>query len=139
MDSFETRFNRQYQYPYLFINDEPFTDEFKAAVRRSTRAKVTFDLVPPELWETPKWINLTLVCFSPDKATSWPPQQRQHQTCDHACCQHMRLHGMQAGEKMKELEAQGVLYGGVESYHKMCRYGHGSYFQRKPYCAVFGC
>jgi hypothetical protein len=81
MDSFETRFNRQYQYPYLFINDEPFTDEFQATVRRSTRAKVTFDLVPPELWETPKWINRTLVCFSPDNATSWPPQQRQNQTC----------------------------------------------------------
>jgi hypothetical protein len=37
---------------------------------------------------------------------------------------------------MKELEAQGVLYGGVESYHKMCRYGHGSYSQRNTYRAV---
>jgi alpha 1,2-mannosyltransferase len=25
----EDRFNRKYQYPYVFLNEEPFTDEFK--------------------------------------------------------------------------------------------------------------
>lgn len=61
MESFEERFNHRYQYPYLMINDVPFTNEFKSTVMRTTRAKVTFDMVPPELWETPKWINMTLV------------------------------------------------------------------------------
>ena len=28
----EARFNAQYQYPYVFLNDEEFTDEFKACV-----------------------------------------------------------------------------------------------------------
>ena len=28
----EDRFNRQYRYPYVFLNDEPFTDEFKECV-----------------------------------------------------------------------------------------------------------
>lgn len=30
---------------------------------------------------------------------------------------------LQAKERMDDLEAKGVLYGGVESYHKMCRCG----------------
>jgi len=25
----EDRFNRKYRYPYVLLNDEPFTDEFK--------------------------------------------------------------------------------------------------------------
>jgi len=25
----EDRFNNQYHYPYVFLNEEPFTDEFK--------------------------------------------------------------------------------------------------------------
>ena len=28
----EARFNRKYRYPYVFLNDEPFTDEFKECV-----------------------------------------------------------------------------------------------------------
>ena len=32
----ETRFNAQYQYPYVFLNDEEFTDEFKACVTMFT-------------------------------------------------------------------------------------------------------
>ena len=30
--SIEDRFNRNYQYPYVFLNDEPFTEEFKRFV-----------------------------------------------------------------------------------------------------------
>jgi len=30
--SIEDRFNRKYRYPYVFLNEEPFTDEFKEYV-----------------------------------------------------------------------------------------------------------
>jgi alpha 1,2-mannosyltransferase len=30
--SIEDRFNRDYHYPYVFLNDEPFTDDFKRFV-----------------------------------------------------------------------------------------------------------
>ena len=30
--SIEDRFNRGYQYPYVFLNEEPFTDDFKRFV-----------------------------------------------------------------------------------------------------------
>ena len=33
----EARFNAQYQYPYVFLNDEEFTDEFKACVMMSIK------------------------------------------------------------------------------------------------------
>ena len=29
----EDRFNRRYHYPWVFLNDEPFSDEFKRCVR----------------------------------------------------------------------------------------------------------
>jgi hypothetical protein len=29
IQSMEDRFNRRFNYPYVFLNDEPFTDEFK--------------------------------------------------------------------------------------------------------------
>jgi len=30
--SIEDRFNRKFRYPYVFLNEEPFTDEFKESV-----------------------------------------------------------------------------------------------------------
>lgn len=32
IQSIEDRFNRRYNYPYVFLNDEEFTDEFKEYV-----------------------------------------------------------------------------------------------------------
>jgi alpha 1,2-mannosyltransferase len=32
MKQMEDRFNKKYNYPYVFLNEEPFTDEFKTCV-----------------------------------------------------------------------------------------------------------
>jgi alpha 1,2-mannosyltransferase len=32
MKQIEDRFNRKFQYPYVFLNDEPFTQSFKECV-----------------------------------------------------------------------------------------------------------
>lgn len=32
LEQMETRFNRRYNYPYVFLNDEPFTESFKAII-----------------------------------------------------------------------------------------------------------
>lgn len=29
MHAVEDRFNKEYKYPYVFLNEEPFSDEFK--------------------------------------------------------------------------------------------------------------
>ena len=54
----EDRFNRKFGYPWVFLNDEPFTDDFKAAVASMTRSKVYFGTIPREHWSYPKWVDL---------------------------------------------------------------------------------
>ncbi|KAJ2716595.1 hypothetical protein H4R19_000548 [Coemansia spiralis] len=57
MRQLEDRFNRQYNYPYIFVNDVPFTDEFKQGVRDVTRAQVQFGTLDHDSWKVPEWIN----------------------------------------------------------------------------------
>lgn len=53
----EYRFNRKYNYPWIFLNDKPFTAEFKQGVKKMTRAPVYFGLVPKEHWSYPDYID----------------------------------------------------------------------------------
>ncbi|KAJ1657197.1 alpha 1,2-mannosyltransferase 2.4.1 [Dispira simplex] len=56
----EKKFNSKYKYPYVFLNDKPFTEMFKNTIRLMTKSDVTFGLVPKEHWSYPSWINQTL-------------------------------------------------------------------------------
>ncbi|KAI9253402.1 glycolipid 2-alpha-mannosyltransferase-domain-containing protein [Phascolomyces articulosus] len=58
---FEDRFNRKYQYPYVFLNDEPFTETFMNSIRQLTDATVEFGHVPESMWSVPNWVNQTLM------------------------------------------------------------------------------
>jgi alpha 1,2-mannosyltransferase len=58
MRELEDRFNRRYNYPYIFLNDQNFTQEFKDRVRYHTNADVKFGLVPKEHWSIPSWIDI---------------------------------------------------------------------------------
>ncbi|KAI8390989.1 glycolipid 2-alpha-mannosyltransferase-domain-containing protein [Radiomyces spectabilis] len=58
---FEDRFNRKYQYPYVFLNDVPFSDKFVRSISSMTDAKVEFGLVPSEMWSVPSFVNETLM------------------------------------------------------------------------------
>ncbi|CAK5279941.1 unnamed protein product [Mycena citricolor] len=72
MSQLEARFNHKFGYPYVFLNDVEFTEEFKRShLRRSgnhvlktssnvtalTKAPVQFGLVPPSHWNPPPWID----------------------------------------------------------------------------------
>ena len=57
MKQFEKNFNSKYNYPYIFMNDVPFTQEFMQKVLEATKSKVEFGQVPKEHWSIPKWIN----------------------------------------------------------------------------------
>ncbi|RUS33429.1 nucleotide-diphospho-sugar transferase [Jimgerdemannia flammicorona] len=54
---FEDRFNRKYGYPYVFLNDVPFTQEFKEIISNLTYANTTFGLIPQEMWGWPPWVE----------------------------------------------------------------------------------
>ncbi len=57
MRDLERTFNHKFNYPWLFLNDQPFTEEFMNSVRKNTKAQVRFEQVPEEHWEVPSWIN----------------------------------------------------------------------------------
>lgn len=56
---FEQRFNSKFGYPYVFLNDVPFNERFKTAMRKLSTNKMTFGTIPVEHWSYPSWINIT--------------------------------------------------------------------------------
>lgn len=53
----EDRFNRKFRYDWVFLNDEPFTEEFKNVVKSIVSGEAKFGLVPKEHWSYPAWID----------------------------------------------------------------------------------
>ncbi|KAI0471018.1 glycosyltransferase family 15 protein [Xylariaceae sp. FL0804] len=92
--SLERRFNRWFGYPIVFLNDEPWSPEFVAALNASTAAETIFDRVPQDRWLFPDWVD--------------------------------------AGDARQSIKRQGdrgVLYAGKETYHHMCRFFSGYFYQ----------
>lgn len=48
--SVERHFNQWFEYPYVLLNDKPFTQEFQDQVRSLTNAQVTFGTVDESQW-----------------------------------------------------------------------------------------
>lgn len=57
MDDVEKTFNSKFNYPWTFINDEPFSKEFKAKTREKTKAIINYEIIPQEHWVEPFWID----------------------------------------------------------------------------------
>ncbi|KAK7054875.1 hypothetical protein VNI00_003338 [Paramarasmius palmivorus] len=57
MQSVEDRFNKHYNYPWVLLNDEPFTDDFKKRISVITKAPISFGLIPKDHWFQPDWID----------------------------------------------------------------------------------
>ncbi|KAH8990426.1 glycosyltransferase family 15 protein [Lactarius hatsudake] len=55
----EDLFNHKYRYPWVFLNEQPFTEDFKRRVSILTSGPVYFGKIPDEHWYQPKWINET--------------------------------------------------------------------------------
>ncbi|KAI0123416.1 glycolipid 2-alpha-mannosyltransferase [Xylariales sp. AK1849] len=91
--SIERRFNQWFHYPYVFLNDEPWSDEFISTVRGMTNASTTFEVIPQESWTFPSWLDK-------DAAQASIDSQGKH----------------------------GVLYGGMTTYHHMCRFFSGAFY-----------
>lgn len=72
----EDRFNRRYNYPYVFLNEEEFSEDFKRCVLRIvfvyfilmygrfdsrirvlTPSRVEFGVIPRDHWYQPDWID----------------------------------------------------------------------------------
>lgn len=53
----EDRFNRKFQYDWVFLNDEEFTEEFKRVTSAMISGKTKYGLIPKEHWSFPEWID----------------------------------------------------------------------------------
>jgi alpha 1,2-mannosyltransferase len=70
----EDRFNKKFGYPYVFLNEQPFEENFiksvlsfvsivlfltssRSRVRELTDSSVEFGLIPKEHWYQPDWID----------------------------------------------------------------------------------
>lgn len=53
----EDRFNRKFNYDWVFLNDEPFTDEFKKLTSAIVSGKAKYGHIPKEHWLYPEWID----------------------------------------------------------------------------------
>lgn len=93
MKRFEKSFNSKFEYPYTFLNDEPFTENFMEKVRALTNAKVRFVQIPPDVWNKPASID----------------EEREE-------------------EAMDQMEEEDVAYAKLGSYHNMCRFYSGFFY-----------
>lgn len=94
MKSIERHFNRFWNYPYVFLNDGDFDDNFKETVQNYTNGGVEFGKIDPTMWGFPDWF---------DEET--------------------------AKEGIRKQGDAGIMYGGMESYHHMCRFYSGFFYK----------
>ncbi|KAL8941549.1 MAG: hypothetical protein Q9216_002181 [Gyalolechia sp. 2 TL-2023] len=53
----EDRFNRNYHYDWVFLNDKPFDDKFKAMTTSLISGKTHYGQIPKEHWSFPDFID----------------------------------------------------------------------------------
>ncbi|KAI0354551.1 glycosyltransferase family 15 protein [Trametes cingulata] len=53
----EERFNKRFGYPWVFLNEVPFTDEFMRNMSSIIAGPVSFGRIPAEDWYQPNWID----------------------------------------------------------------------------------
>ncbi|KAM4059777.1 glycolipid 2-alpha-mannosyltransferase [Hirsutella rhossiliensis] len=94
----QQQFNRHFGYPWVFLNDEPWSREFVAAVGDAVAedaggAAASFETIPADMWGYPDWVDRD-----------------------------------EARRRMLEMQSRGVKYAGKESYHHMCRFNSGFFY-----------
>ncbi|CAL9731286.1 glycolipid 2-alpha-mannosyltransferase [Monosporozyma unispora] len=55
----QQKFNNEFRYDWIFLNDKEFTEEFKLGVTNEIPSVVKFGLIPEEHWFYPEYINQT--------------------------------------------------------------------------------
>ncbi|KAF2725589.1 glycosyltransferase family 15 protein [Polychaeton citri CBS 116435] len=105
--SLEEQWNKWYNYPIVFLNNEKWDKKFIDALSAISSGKAVFETIPESMW-------------------SWPKDSAGSDLMD-------RTRAQAAWEKMK---ANGIPYATKESYHHMCRFYSG-FFQDHPAVAPY--
>lgn len=102
MRSLERRFNPWFNYPWIFLNDEPFTPEFKKRVAEVASGDFHFGVIPKDKW-------------------SFKEQQTPKSDID----------SIFFNEAIENQGDRGIMYGNMHSYHSMCRFYSGFFFEHE--------
>ncbi|CCH59428.1 hypothetical protein TBLA_0B06020 [Henningerozyma blattae CBS 6284] len=95
MTSLEQHFNQWYNYPYVFLNDVEFTQEYKDKIMDLTNSTVEFGTIDELNWEFPEDVR----------------------------------NSFEFKQYIQDQNDRSVMYGGLESYHKMCRFYSGLFYK----------
>lgn len=57
IQNIEAKFNRWFNYPVVFLNDEPWDPEFVRYLNESVSGGATFEIIPKKDWSYPEWID----------------------------------------------------------------------------------
>ncbi|ORY59156.1 glycolipid 2-alpha-mannosyltransferase [Pseudomassariella vexata] len=57
IESIERSFNRWYNYPIVFLNDEPWSQEFVRQLNETSKGKASFEVIPKGQWTFPEWVD----------------------------------------------------------------------------------
>lgn len=58
--SVEDRFNHRFCYPWVLLNDQDFSFEFRKYIRKATQAPIFFGKINPNVWAYPSWIDVPI-------------------------------------------------------------------------------
>ncbi|KAI5792277.1 nucleotide-diphospho-sugar transferase [Pyronema domesticum] len=61
MRMIEDRFNRNYKYPWTFMNDKPFTEDFIKYTTGMASGPVEYVVIPESNWSVPSTLNSTVI------------------------------------------------------------------------------
>ncbi|KAH7103907.1 glycosyltransferase family 15 protein [Auriculariales sp. MPI-PUGE-AT-0066] len=70
MQQMEDRFNHRFKYPWVFLNERPYSERFVNWTTAMTSAKVEYGVIPFDHWNQPPWINETRAAEAREKMKS---------------------------------------------------------------------
>ncbi|KAG0672002.1 hypothetical protein C6P40_000396 [Pichia californica] len=70
--NYEARFNSKYHYDWVFLNDEPFNENFKLLVSNAVSGNSYFGKIPEYMWEIPNSVNKSIMYSNINKIKNDP-------------------------------------------------------------------
>lgn len=70
--NYETRFNSKFHYDWVFLNDQPFDDNFKLLVSNAVSGTAKFGQISESVWSTPESVDMELMESNIEKVMNDP-------------------------------------------------------------------
>lgn len=81
----EQRFNAKHKYPYVFLNDDDFTQEFVDTTSALTEAETQYGKLDQQMWGYPSFINQTFAAEQRDELARMGIPYASSESYRHMC------------------------------------------------------